>query len=289
MKPARFDYHRAASLPGASEMLAELGDDAKVLAGGQSLIAMMNFRLARPAHLVDIAAVRGHDRLEFDERGLRIGALATHHQVERSRIELSANGFGVIAEAMPFIGHLPIRTRGTVGGSLAHADATAEWCMLAILLDAEVLLTSIRGERTVAAREFFFGFYSTAIEPDEIIVALRFPQPAPHAGIAEYARRHGDFAVIAAAATLRLTEDGQIAAGDMVIAGIEPVPRLMPEVSEVLHAAGEVCDDLVDACAAAALGAFDWSEHADADYLAGVLTTQIGAALAAAVPMAVTG
>lgn len=282
MKPARFGYHRAGSLTGAVESLAELGDDAKVIAGGQSLIAMMNFRLARPTHLVDIGGIQGLDVIDTEDDGLRIGALATHHQVETAAPALRARGFGVIADAMSYIGHLPIRTRGTVGGSLAHADATAEWCLLAILLDAEITVASIRGERTVAAGEFFFGFYSTALDGDEVITDIRFPRAAPNSGISEYARRHGDFAIVAAAADVEQDDRGSIVAGRVVVAGIEPVPRLLTGVSEVLHNAGTLDEELMAACTAAAVNELDLSEQPNPEYLAGVIRNQVDSALTAA-------
>lgn len=140
MKPAGFQYHRAHSVEQALTLLAELGEDAKLIAGGQSLVAMMNFRLARPAHLIDIGPVHELRYVRREGNALTIGALTTHRQVEIGHAAELADGFEVIANTMAWIGHLPIRTRGTVGGSLAHADATAEWCVLAILLDAEIIV-----------------------------------------------------------------------------------------------------------------------------------------------------
>src|ERR1700722_9652281 len=165
MKPAAFRYHRARDVDDATALLAELGDDAKVIAGGQSLVAMMNFRLARPGHLVDIAGLRELAYLGVDANGaetngggaLRIGALTTHHAVEISSPRQLGAGFDVIRDAMAWVGHLPIRTRGTVGGSIAHGDATAEWCLLAVLLDAQLVARSPRGPRRIPAGEFFFG------------------------------------------------------------------------------------------------------------------------------------
>ncbi|GDY51160.1 hypothetical protein SVIO_017830 [Streptomyces violaceusniger] len=178
MKPAPFQYHRARDVEGATALLAELSDEAKVIAGGQSLVAMMNFRLARPAHLVDIAGLRELDHLGVEsDGGLRIGALTTHHTVETAPADRLGAGFAVIRDAMRWIGHLPIRTRGTVGGSIAHADSTAEWCLLAVLLDAEFVAQSPRGRRRLPAGEFFFGYYTTALEPDEILLEIVFPAP----------------------------------------------------------------------------------------------------------------
>lgn len=183
MKPAPFQYHRARDVDGASRLLAELGDDAKVIAGGQSLVAMMNYRLARPRHLVDIGGLRELDRMHRDaDGGLRVGALTTHHTVERDPAGVLGAGFEVLRKTMTWIGHLPIRTRGTVGGSMAHGDATAEWCLLAMTLGAEFVARGPQGERVIPAGDFFLGYYTTALDPDEILVEIVFPVPhrTPH-------------------------------------------------------------------------------------------------------------
>lgn len=178
MKPAPFQYHRARDVDGAGRLLAELGDDVKVIAGGQSLVAMMNYRLARPRHLVDIGGLRELDRMHRDaDGGLRIGALTTHHTVETDPDGVLGAGFEVLNRAMTWIGHLPIRTRGTVGGSMAHGDATAEWCLLAMTLGAEFVARGPRGERVIPAGDFFLGYYTTALDPDEILVEIVFPDP----------------------------------------------------------------------------------------------------------------
>ena len=180
MKPAPFSYHRARTVAGAVGLLTELGEDAKVIAGGQSLVAMMNFRLARPEHLIDIARIPGLDTISRDGDALRIGALVTHHGVETADL---GPDFRVLSDAMRWVGHLPIRTRGTVGGSLAHADATAEWCLLALLLDAQIVAEGPAGRRNIPADEFFQGVFTTALEPDELIVEVVFPRPAPRAAL----------------------------------------------------------------------------------------------------------
>lgn len=227
MKPAAFTYHRARSVAGAVGLLAELGEDAKVVAGGQSLVAMMNFRLARPEHLVDIARIPDLDRIRRDGPALRIGALVTHHAVERADL---GPGFAVLPDAMRWIGHLPIRTRGTVGGSLAHADATAEWCLLAVLLDAEIVAEGPSGRRVIPAAELFRGVFTTALEPDELIVEVVFGRPAPRAALTEFAERRGDFATVAAAVDLD--------APRVVLGGVAPVPLRVPAAEEVLAAGG---------------------------------------------------
>ncbi|MGE0214124.1 FAD binding domain-containing protein [Mycolicibacterium sp.] len=199
MKPARFAYHRAATVASAVELLEEFGDDAKVIAGGQSLTAMMAFRLARPEHLVDIAHIDGLSEIRRDGDTLHIGALVTHHAVERADL---GPDFAVLSRTMRWVGHLPIRTRGTVGGSLAHADATAEWCSLAVLLGADIVVAGPSGRRAVPAADFFLGPYTTVLEPAEMIVEVVFPRPAPHAALTEFAERQGDFAIVSAAVDL---------------------------------------------------------------------------------------
>ncbi|MDI9927298.1 FAD binding domain-containing protein [Rhodococcus sp. IEGM 1341] len=244
MKPAQFDYHRARDVSGAVRLLSELGEDAKIIAGGQSLVAMMNFRLARPGHLVDVAGLNTLQYIRRESDGLHIGALTTHHDVERGDV---GTDFGVLREAMRWVGHYPIRTRGTVGGSIAHADATAEWCLLAILLDARIVVESVRGRRTVEADSFFFGYYSTDLAFDEMIVEIVFPNPAPHAAVTEYAERQGDFAIVGAAVSLDL--DGvAVVGGRVALAGVGATPVRSP-AGEAVLAAGGTFADCADAAA----------------------------------------
>ncbi|WP_232668508.1 FAD binding domain-containing protein [Pseudonocardia sp. TRM90224] len=239
MKPAAFTYHRARSVSGAVGLLAELGDDAKVIAGGQSLVAMMNFRLARPEHLIDIARIPGLDTIVREGDALRVGALVTHHAVETADL---GPDFRVLSEAMRWVGHLPIRTRGTVGGSIAHADATAEWCLLAVLLDARIVVEGPAGRRSIPAEEFFQGVFTTALEPDELIVEVEFPRPAPRATLTEFAERQGDFAIVAAA----VDPD----APRVVLGGVAQVPLRVPAAEAVL-AAGVAVAEVGEAAAAA--------------------------------------
>ena len=175
MKPAPFAYHRAHNAAEAVALLAQLGEEAKILAGGLSLVPMMNFRLARPTALVDVSRIGGLSYLRADGAGLRIGALTTHRTVETSRDPAVLNGFGVLPRSARWIGHYPIRSRGTFGGSIAHADPASEWCLLAVLLAARIVLTGPDGQRTVPAAEFFEGYYSTAAAPDEMITEIWFP------------------------------------------------------------------------------------------------------------------
>ncbi|WP_314176625.1 FAD binding domain-containing protein [Streptomyces winkii] len=259
MKPAAFTYHRARDVEGAARLLAELGDEAKIIAGGQSLVAMMNFRLARPQHLVDIGGLQGLSGLRPGRGGgLRIGALTTHHAVETAPPDALGPGFAVVRDAMRWIGHLPVRTRGTVGGSLAHADSTAEWCLLAVALDAELVARGPSGERRIPARDFFHGYYTTALEPDEILVEVVFPRPAPNAALTEFAERRGDFAVVAAAVDLRLAPGGRsVSGGSVALGGVAPRPVRVPEAEAVLARGGPPGPGLFAECAESAAAAAD--------------------------------
>jgi carbon-monoxide dehydrogenase medium subunit len=257
MKPAPFAYHRARDAEGATRLLAELGDEAKVIAGGQSLVAMMNFRLARPRHLIDIGGLKEFDYVTDDADGaLRIGALTTHHTVETASTARLGAGFDVIRRAMGWIGHLPIRTRGTVGGSIAHADATAEWCLLAVLLEAEMVARGPRGQRRIAARDFFHGYYTTALDPDEILVEVVFPRPAPYAALTEFAERRGDFAIVSAAVDLD-TDGAFVRGGRVALGGVAALPVRVPEAEAVLARGGRAGPELFTECAAIAEAAAD--------------------------------
>ncbi|HZA50602.1 MAG TPA: xanthine dehydrogenase family protein subunit M [Myxococcaceae bacterium] len=234
MKPAPFAYHRAFDVRGAVDLLAQLGDDAKLIAGGQSLVAMMNFRLARPSALIDLSRVEGLRYLRRDGDALRIGALTTHHAVEVANG--LGDGFGVLPRAARWIGHYPIRTRGTVGGSIAHADPTAEWCLLAVLLDAEIVAQGREGRRTLPARQFFKGYFSTALRPDEVIVEVTFTRPAPNAALTEFARRQGDFAIVAAAVSLDLSGE-TCRSARIALGGVDATPIRVAEAERVLAGA----------------------------------------------------
>ena len=223
MKPAPFAYHRAHSVGEAVALLAELGDEAKILAGGLSLVPMMNFRLARPSALIDVTKIAGLSYLRADGEGLRIGALTTHRTVETSRDPAVTGNFGVLPRSARWIGHYPIRSRGTFGGSIAHADPASEWCLLAVLLGAQVVLTGPGGRRDVPAAEFFQGYYTTVANPDEMITELWFPRPEPHAVLTEFAPRQGDFAVVAAAVALDV-RGGVCRSGRVVLGGVGPRP-----------------------------------------------------------------
>ena len=264
MKPAAFTYHRAHDVTDAVGLLTDLaaaGEDPKLIAGGQSLMPMMTFRLARPSALVDLGPLRRVPSMTAIAEGtgpdgrpvLTLGALVTHHAVETAALPPD---FAVLSRAMPWVGHLPIRSRGTVAGSLVHGDATAEWCLLALLLDAVVVAEGPSGRREIPADELFHGFYATAVDPDEVVVEVRFTRPAPHAALSEFARRHGDFAIVDAAVALDLADDGYtVTGGRVVLGGVAPAPVRVPEAETAL--AGEAGDALFAAVADTAAAAID--------------------------------
>jgi aerobic carbon-monoxide dehydrogenase medium subunit len=223
VKPAPFAYHRAHSVGEAVAQLAKLGDEAKILAGGLSLVPMMNFRLARPSALIDVTRIAGLSYLRVDDRGLRIGALTTHRTVETTCDPAVVSNYGVLPRAARWIGHYPIRSRGTFGGSIAHADPASEWCLLAVLMQARVVLKGSAGEREVPAAEFFQGYYTTTASPDEMITELWFPRPDPSAVLTEFAPRQGDFAVVAAAVSVDL-DNSNCRSGRVVLGGVGPQP-----------------------------------------------------------------
>jgi carbon-monoxide dehydrogenase medium subunit len=210
VKPPPFTYVAPESLDEAVSALAEHGEDAKVLAGGQSLIPLLSLRLARPTALIDLNRVTELSSIEVNG-STTIGAMTRHRAVERSADV--ASHVPLLATAVPYIGHAAIRTRGTIGGSLAHADPAAELPAIALALDATFEARSIRGTRTIEAPDFFAGYFTTALEVDEILTRVTFPHAAPHTGVSvqEMARRHGDFAMVAVVASVTVDGDVRIA------------------------------------------------------------------------------
>ncbi len=204
MKPAPFVYHAPTTVDEVTGLLTVHGEDAKVLAGGQSLIPMLNMRLARFDALIDIGRIGDLRNVHRANGTLRIGAMVRQCDVDESA-EI-ATAVPLLAAATPFIGHFQIRSRGTLGGSIAHADPAAEYPAVALALDAEFEVTGSAGPRTIAAADFFTGMWSTILTPDQIVVAARFPVWGPGAGFAvdEVARRHGDFAIAGAAVGVRI-------------------------------------------------------------------------------------
>jgi aerobic carbon-monoxide dehydrogenase medium subunit len=266
LKPAAFKYQRANTVEEGIEQLTQLGDDAKLLAGGQSLVAMMNFRLVRPSALVDITPIPDLQYLEPDGAGLKVGALTPHRWVEEMEDPNLLEDFSVLKEAARWVGHYPIRTLGTFGGSIAHADPSAEWCMLAVLLDAEIVVVGPEGERVIPASDFFQGFFMTVLEPDEMVVEVRFPEPAPHASIQEFARRAGDFAIVSAAVALDV-RNRECHSARVVLGGVSDVPLRIPEAERVLERA-DIGREAFDEAGQEAAKAIDPPSdvHGDADY-----------------------
>ncbi len=223
MKPPPFEYHAVGTTDEAVALLAEYGDEAKVLAGGQSLVPLLALRLARPAHLVDINGLTGLASLA-NGGGLTVGALVRQRVAERSSTVAAANP--LVAGALALIGHAAIRNRGTIGGSIAHADPAAELPTVLLALDGEVEVMSLRGTRTVGASALFEGFLTTSLEADELVTAVRFPSWVEGAGWAfqEFSRRSGDFAIAGVAATVRLDANGIIAEARIALSGMGATP-----------------------------------------------------------------
>ncbi|HEY3068401.1 MAG TPA: xanthine dehydrogenase family protein subunit M [Methylomirabilota bacterium] len=227
-----FEYEAPATLHDALALLAEHRDEAKVLAGGQSLVPLLNYRLAKPRVVVDIndlpfAAIR------VDDGHVSLGALVRHHHLEESADV--ASHCPVLKEAAALIGNVRVRALGTVGGSLAHADPAAELPLVMVALDARLDVRSARGQRTLAAREFFTGYLSTALAPDEVIVDVRVPVigDAGHA-LEEFARRAGDFALVAALAVVSLDARGRVATARLGVGGVGPTPVRLPAAEDAL-------------------------------------------------------
>lgn len=275
MKPAPFDFHRASSLEDALSLLAKY-PEAKPLAGGQSLIPAMNFRLARPSVLVDLNRVS--ELVGFSptpDGGLRIGAMTRHAAVERS--ELVRRAAPLLAEAMPHVAHPQIRSRGTLGGSLAHADPSAELPAVMIALNAMLVLRSRAGERKVKAEDFFTGLFATALTPGELLVAVEIPRRAPRGGCAflEVARRHGDYALAGVAVQVALDQRGLVADLRIALLSVGDYPVLAEAPAQMLGQlpTTEAIVGIADAVRAEVDPPSDI--HADAKYrrhLAGVLT-----------------
>lgn len=233
MKPAAFDFKRPDSLDEVVSILAESGGEAKILAGGQSLVPLLNFRMLRPAILVDINRVKELSFLEPDGAGLRLGALTRHHTLETS--PLVRERFPVLTNAMAHVAHLAIRNRGTTGGSLSHADPAAELPMMAMLLDAEIHTRSASGTRVHAAADFFLGPLTSVLEEDEIVTQIVLPALPPGTGWAfeEFAQRSGDFAIAAVAALVGLT-NGRIAEARLALMGVDETPVRLRELEAEL-------------------------------------------------------
>lgn len=234
MKPAPFEYFCPATLDEAMSLLARHGGDAKPLAGGQSLIPALNFRLAAPAVLVDLNALPDLARVTVGDHDIRIGGMTRHRTLETSAV--ITREMPLVAQAMPFVAHAAIRTRGTLGGSLAHADPAAELPALMLALEAHIKVQSTRRMRTLPAADFFTGLFSTAIEPDEVlteVVVPRAPGPRGHA-FEEISRRRGDFALAGAAALVETDGAGVCRMARVALLSVADRPVVAGQVSRAL-------------------------------------------------------
>lgn len=262
VKPARFEYHVPSTLTEAVETLAALVEDAeaKVIAGGQSLVPLMNMRLSRPDHLIDLRDLAELHDLRVDEDTVTVGSMVTQRTLERSAQVAQRNG--LLTCAASHIAHFQIRERGTVGGSVSHADPSAELPLVATVLDASLDVRGRAGTRTLSARDFFVSFLTTALDEDEVVTAVRFRSLGPDEGwgFREFSRRRGDFALVGAAATVRLVGGRYdevrigfsgvsgvpvLAEGlDDLVLGEEPSPRLAAEVAQRAAARVEPTSDI---------------------------------------------
>ena len=249
MKPAAFDYFTPATVDEALALLAEHGGDAKPLAGGQSLIPAMNFRLARPAALVDLNRIAELSYIRSGRDGITIGAMTRQRAVERS--DVVARAVPLLAESLPSIAHPQIRNRGTVGGSIAHADPAAELPAVMLALEARFRAQSATGERSIPVAEFFKGMLETALAPGELLVEIAVPALPARTGTAflEMARRHGDYALVGVAAVVTLDTKGRchtariagfsVGDGPVLLAEAASVLAGQPPSEELLRAAGD--------------------------------------------------
>ncbi len=256
MKPAAFRYHAPKTVDEAVALLAQVaGEDGRVLAGGQSLVPTMAFRLAKPAHLVDINGVEALNRIAVANGKLIIGACVRHAAFHRPVCDGPLGK--LLTDVVHHIAHYPIRNRGTFCGSLAHADPASEWCLVLAALDGEVVAKSARGERVIAAREFFNGIMTTALRDDELLLEARLPLLAAdtRCGFYEFNRRAGDFALAAALGIYRV-ESGKMVEPRLVLGGVEPNPRRIAEAERALAGAAPG-DTAFRAAAAAASTAID--------------------------------
>jgi aerobic carbon-monoxide dehydrogenase medium subunit len=291
VKPAPFEYHAPASAADAVGLLAELGDGAKLIAGGQSLVPVLAMRLAVFDHLIDIRRIAALRGIEERNDSVYIGAGSTESQIGAA--ELIARRVPLLSRATPLIGHFQIRNRGTIGGSLAHADAAAEYPAVALALDATIEALSPRGQRTIAAAEFFTGIWTTALEPDELLTGVSFPAATEREGFAieEFARRSGDFAVAGAAVAVGLDPGGQVIRCGIGLFGLGPT-ALRAACAEA-SALGVSADDIHPAemglAAVADLGSVPSDLHGTADYRKKVGAVMVARAWEKAVKEAVNG
>ncbi len=252
MKPSRFTYHAPTSLDEALGVLADVGHDGKVLAGGQSLIPVLSMRLAAPGHLIDINGLPELAWVRADDDAVRVGALARHADIERDAVANDA--LPLLRSTLALVAHPAIRNRGTIVGSLAHADPAAELPAVLALLGGSVQVASRTGERTVDAADLFVGPLETSLRPDDLVVSASFPRLPDHTGaaIVEVSRRHGDFALAGVVATVSV-DDGRVSSAKAACFAVGPVPFLVDLTDAIAdggtadwRAAGRLAAELVD-------------------------------------------
>jgi carbon-monoxide dehydrogenase medium subunit len=283
VKPARFDYHQPATIEEAIALLARYGGEAKLLAGGQSLMPLMNFRLARPAALIDLNAIAALAYIREDDGHIMFGAMTRQRTIEFSPVV--RRRLPLLAEATALVGHLPIRTRGTIGGSLAHADPSAEYPAILTALDGTVVARGPRGQRTLRAAELFVSYLTTSLLSDELLVEVRLPAMPEGAGFAfeEFSRRHGDFAIVGIAAML-VVQGERCTSARLVTAGAGPVPTRLRPAEEILEGEGYSAAAIEAAARRAAeLVEPDTDIHASAAYRRNLTRVLTGRALRRAV------
>ncbi len=278
MKNPPFVYHQAHSLSEAIELLATYGEDGKVLAGGQSLLPTMALRLGPPEHVIDISAVPDLDTIGLDaDGGVSLGALVRHAEAERS--DDVRRLAPLISEAMPHVGHRAIRTRGTVVGSIAHADPAAEMPAVCLATGATMIAASSQGERTIPAAEFFDGYLTTALRPDELLTHVKFPAWSAQSGgaVVEISRRHGDYALAGLACRLDLSGDAVTDAA-LAFFGVDSTPVRVPEAEAALVGKPPTAEAFAEAASIVSTTLTPTADiHGSTNYrrhLAGVLTTR---------------
>jgi carbon-monoxide dehydrogenase medium subunit len=291
VKPAPFEYHAPESTKEAVDLLTELGDGAKLIAGGQSLVPVLAMRLAVFDHLIDIRRITALRGIEARGDSVWIGAATTEAEIGRSA--LIARRLPLLSRATPLIGHFQIRNRGTIGGSLAHADAAAEYPAAALALDATVEALSPHGQREIPAAEFFTGIWTTALEPDELLAGVSFPAATGRQGFAieEFARRPGDFAVAGAAVAVGLDPGGRVSASGIGLFGLGPT--VLRAAAAETAVAGIAASDIDPAeagrAAVADLDAVPSDLHGSASYRKKVGAAMVARAWEQAVKEAASG
>lgn len=285
MKAAPFAYHRPESVKEAADLLDEFGDDAKILAGGQSLVPMLAMRLTHFENLIDISCIAELQSIDLCGDEVRIGAGTPHAFVGMD--DEVADSVPLLTLATPHIGHFQIRTRGTLGGAIAHADPAAEYAAVALALDAKMEAVSSKGTRNIAAADFFTGLWETSLEPGEILTAVSFPVWGGRSGFAveEFARRHGDFAIAGAAVAVELDADDRIARCGIGLLGLgsTPLRGSVAEDAVVGRAVGDIAAEEVGRLAISGLDDIPADLQGSAAYRAKVGATMVARAWASAI------